>query len=265
VAGAIRFHTFGQAAPLAVFAKPSDAAHGVRYALGALLGTGALPLVSALGGYRRLDGQARAIALALAAHLVALVLAGGDWMALYRLMVPVLPGAIVVCAALTATTSAVSSVLRVAVSAACAVVVWAALGARAAQVGEHRRLLIARSAPVFTGTTRVAALDIGWVGAATDAEIVDLAGITDPAVARLAGGHTSKRLPPDFLARRAPQVLVLLLADGAELREPWWTSRFARQVEQRVASLGQEAEVRWVTRVPLGGTTQSYVLVRGSF
>src|SRR5438445_11070424 len=41
--GALRALLFGRAAPLAVFAKPSDLAHGVSYALHAFVQTG-LPL-----------------------------------------------------------------------------------------------------------------------------------------------------------------------------------------------------------------------------
>jgi hypothetical protein len=54
----------------------------------------------------------------------------------------------------------------------------------------------------------VAALDVGWVSAATDATIVDLAGLTDSSIAVLPGGHTSKRIDAPFLLARDPDVVV---------------------------------------------------------
>jgi hypothetical protein len=83
----------------------------------------------------------------------------------------------------------------------------------------------------------VAALDIGWLGAATDATIVDLAGLTDPVIAVLPGGHTSKAIPAALLDARKVDTIVLLLSEGASLREPWTASQFARVVEQRIARI----------------------------
>jgi hypothetical protein len=83
----------------------------------------------------------------------------------------------------------------------------------------------------------IAALDIGWLGAATDATIVDLAGLTDPAIAVLPGGHTSKAIPASMLDARHVDTLVLQVKEGEAQREPWTTSYFARVVELRIARI----------------------------
>ena len=101
----------------------------------------------------------------------------------------------------------------------------------------------------------MAALDIGWVGAATSASIVDLAGITDEAVAMLPGGHTSKRVSDALLRNRDVDALVLLTAAGA-------VDAYAREVENRVALLPSVESFRVVARLPLGETGQSYVILR---
>jgi hypothetical protein len=54
------------------------------------------------------------------------------------------------------------------------------------------------------------------VGAATDADIVDLAGATDVAIAALPGGHTSKPVSAAMLLERNPDCLVFQLQ--SELR-----------------------------------------------
>ena len=89
--GAVRAVVFGRAAPLSVFAKPSDLAHGVSYALFAFVQTGLPFLCVAPFSLRRGAPVARVVALAGLVHFLALMLAGGDWMTLYRLAVPVLP------------------------------------------------------------------------------------------------------------------------------------------------------------------------------
>src|SRR5439155_8997260 len=52
--------------------------------------------------------------------------------------------------------------------------------------------LARRARPYLDGAARIASVDIGWPTLATEADIVDLAGLTDPTIAALPGGHTSK-------------------------------------------------------------------------
>jgi hypothetical protein len=99
------------------------------------------------------------------------------------------------------------------------------------------------------------------VGAAHGGPVVDLAGVTDEQVAVLPGGHTSKRLPEDFLRRREVDALVLLLAPGEAPRSEWSESRFARTVEVRVARLARDDRFVVAATLPLAGAGQQYVVL----
>jgi hypothetical protein len=93
---------------------------------------------------------------------------------------------------------------------------WRLIGADAVRVVDTREAWIA-VAPRALGDARViAALDIGWLGAATDKTIVDLAGLTDAGIAALPGGHTSKRVAAPQLASRGVDALVFLRRRGCE-------------------------------------------------
>ena len=196
----IRLVVFGAPAPLAVSAKPSDLAHGVVYGIAAF--------VVVLTPVLAVDPRAlrRPLALAALAHLVVVFAVGGDWMPYARLMVPIAPSLVLVYAETAG--SRLSSTLRFAVAALAGVFFL-----RAAPAGRHvvadRTALVERARPLLGATRKVAALDIGWVGAATDADIVDLAGLTDPAFAYLPGGHTSKRVDAGMLLDRDVDTVVL--------------------------------------------------------
>lgn len=255
----LRWRLFGRAVPLSFYAKPSDFAHGLRYALGAFVFTGlpwlALPTPRQ---FARLPLDAKALCFGLLMHGAALVLCGGDWMALYRLAVPVLPACTLVAAQLTEQARLASTVPRLVLALACALLLAFGLGPSARRVGGERSRLIAQARPVLAHDARIAALDVGWVGAASNADVIDLAGVTDPEVALFPGGHTSKRIPGPWLFARDPSAVVLLLARGAELKTPFETSFFARAVEQRIASLiAPEFRVR--TQLALGN--QTYVVL----
>ena len=209
----LRLSYFGRAVPLSFYAKPSDFAHGLRYALGAFAFTG-LPwlLLATPREFLRLPRQARPLFVALFAHGAALVLCGGDWMSLYRLAVPALPAAALAAAHLAEHARLAFAIPRFALALGGALLVAVGLGPSARKVGTDRARLIAQARPVLAQDPRVAALDVGWVGAASDAEVIDLAGVTDPDVALFPGGHTSKRIPGPWLFARRPSAVVLLLA-----------------------------------------------------
>lgn len=252
---------FGHTAPLAVFAKPSDLSHGLRYAWGAAAFTGPPLLLIAPWSWRRIGGHERAIGVAGAVHVVSLLLAGGDWMALYRLMVPVLPGLVLVGAAIAGVSRPWATALRLAAALGVSLAVLVGIGGVARRVGPNRLALIEAAAAPLAHGHHVASLDVGWVGATTPAEVEDLAGVTDPRVALLPGGHTTKRIPDGWLEARHVDRLVLLLAPGAEPAVPWWNSRFDRGVERRVArQAGDRYHV--LARIPLGGTRQSYLILQ---
>ncbi len=253
-----RWLAFGRAVPLSFYAKPSDFAHGLRYALGAFAFTG-LPWLL-LGGPRELSAvprAARPLFVAFAVHLFALVLCGGDWMTLYRLVVPALPCAALAAAYLAEQARPLWLGLRLFIATASALLLAFGLGRSARRVGAERMALIAAARPVLARDPRIAALDVGWVGAARDAEVIDLAGVTDPEVAAFPGGHTSKAIPKAWLFKRAPTAIVLLLADG-ELQDSFEWSWYSRAVEERIAhTVGADFKVR--TTLALG--QQKYVLL----
>jgi hypothetical protein len=246
--------------PLAFYAKPSDFAHGAFYAAACLLWTGAPVLVVGPWVLRRLDAHGRAVLLATAVHSGALVLCGGDWMAFFRLFVPVLPGLYLVGARLAAVARPWASAARVVAASAVSATLLFTKGTAARSVLAERLDLIARARPVLRGAHQVAALDVGWVGVASDADIVDLAGITDESIAMLRGGHTSKRIPEGLLRHRHVDHVVLLAAgpvlDGALADAPW-----ARAVEARTAH--EAAELGFVVRasLELSSTGQRYVVL----
>lgn len=255
----LRVHSFGRALPLSFYAKPSDFAHGFRYAWGAFAFTGLPWLTLATPReFLRLPRAARPLFAALLAHSAALVLCGGDWMALYRLAVPTLPACALAAAHLAEHARLAFAIPRFALALGSALLLAVGLGPSARSVGPQRTRLIADARPVLARDARIASLDVGWLGAASDAEIIDLAGVTDPVVALFPGGHTSKRIPGPWLFARKPSAVVLLLARGTELATPFEQSLFARAVEQRVASL-LAPEFRVRTRLALGD--QTYVVI----
>jgi hypothetical protein len=97
-----------------------------------------------------------------------------------------------------------------------------------------RLALIEQARAPLAGANRVATVDVGWVGAATNAEIIDLAGATDPEIAALPGGHTSKAVSGALLTGRAPDRLVFQLAPARN--EQTSAPRYARAIEQRLAA-----------------------------
>lgn len=257
----VRQAVFGEPAPLALRAKPSDLLHGARYALGALCFTGAAWLLIARTALERASALTKATLLAFGVHAAALVFAGGDWMPFYRLIVPVLPSVILAGAELSQLSgSRLAIALRLSAFVAFnAALAWK-LGPPAAKVGGQRGRLIAEAAPWLAGSHCIAALDVGWVGASSSSQILDLAGVTDPSIARLRGGHTTKRLPPGLLEVRAVDTLVVLAHDPR--LEDWPNLDFARGVEAGLTRLLSFSEFRPIAQIRLAGTRQSYVIAR---
>ena len=251
-AASIRWAIFGRAAPLSAMAKPPDAVLGARYALACLILTGPVALAAPVAWWR-LAAWPRGILAAVAAHFAAVAVVGGDWMPLSRLVVPALPAVVLAAAHVASVVDARIAGGRIALALAGELFVSARIGPTAARVGADRIRLVEELRGALAGVRVVAALDIGWLGAATEATIVDLAGVTDPAIGALPGGHTTKRVPIGLLDARGVDALVLLLGEGEELRGPWAEARFARGVEQRIASFpgaGDEFAVTAVSRVP---------------
>ncbi len=259
VAG-LRFVYFGRAAPLSLVAKQSTISAGATYAAACFVLTGPLALL-ALTFAPRAPAYARWLAAAVAAHFAAVAFAGGDWMPLSRLVVPALPAVVLASSEALASCRAWA---RAPVAAALALElwVWAGPGGRARRVLSDRIVAIDAARSALADADVIATLDVGWVAAAAPhAQILDLAGVTDPEVAILRGSHTSKPVPDALLASRRVDALVLLLDGEAPVDVDWTRSRFARGVE------------RWVALAPgMGGamtpvlTTSGrlrYVVLRG--
>lgn len=231
VVAAIRTVVFGSPLPLSFRAKAPSPALGASYALACFLLTGVVAMLA----WRRLVPWARGVAVAVVVHHFAVALAGGDWMPLSRLVVPVLPGAFLVGSAALSTDGIVAASTRVALALAGELYAAWRVGPAAAEVGTKRLRTLDELAPFLAGRT-VATVDSGWVGAAA-ARVVDLAGITDPAVASLPGGHTSKAIPPGFLSARGVDTLVFLVAPAKSVQSNFEDTHFARYTEQFVAHL----------------------------
>jgi len=229
----VRLAVFGRAAPLAVLAKPSDLSHGAVYAAAALIVAATPVLAIAPWGIVRGPRAARVTVLAALAHVAAIVAVGGDWMPYARLMAPVVPSLA------WAGVLAFPYVHRgaAAVRAGLALLAGAAnfvnAGPAGRGVGGDRRALIELARPRLEGFASVAAVDIGWVSAATEATVLDLAGVTDPDVAVLAGGHTSKRIDAALLLSKNPEALLFCVK--GPMPPNWQDAHYAYVVEGRLA------------------------------
>jgi hypothetical protein len=260
----VRTLVWGRPAPLALLAKPSDIEHGLAYAGAAVIVTLVPVLLLAPVALAR---QPRALAIALAGlvQVVAIAVVGGDWMPYARLIVPVVPSLVYAAALISRDAHPAATASRAVVAVALGVALIARGGTSGRKVGPDREALIEAARPMLAGAERVAALDIGWVSAATDADIVDLAGLTDPEVATLPGGHTSKRVDARFLLAREPDTLLVYAPFGPPTGglESWQNTIASRAVEAHLLSddviarhFGAPA---WLA---LGSSGAGYVLLR---
>lgn len=205
----VRLAVFGRVGPLALLAKPSDASHGLVYAGAASIVALTPILAFAPFATRSASPLSKTLTIAALAHILVVIAVGGDWMPYARLLVPISPS----LALAFVENARVAHVASSAGRALVALVVGAVVAVTAAPGGRHvmedRKALIANARPLLSSARIVAALDVGWVGAATEAEIVDLAGLTDPAIAALHGGHTSKAVDTAMLLDRGVDTIVI--------------------------------------------------------
>jgi hypothetical protein len=272
VCAAVRAFAFGSLVPLSVSAKPSDVAHGLAYlGAGVVVSVGPLAALAPVAIFRGLGGEssherrlAAALGVAVLVHLVVIVVVGGDWMPYARLFVPVVPAALVAASELAG--SSVAGALRLALAATLGLVVFVARGPSGRQVMRDRHALVEAARPVLSQTKGVAALDIGWVSAATEAPIVDLAGLTDPEIAALRGGHTSKAVAPRVLLDRGVDELLVYttsVASAPAEGSPVDSLPGIRGVEARLlASELVRTRFRLVGVLPLGAAGAGYVRLK---
>ncbi|MDH5674162.1 MAG: hypothetical protein OEZ06_18545 [Myxococcales bacterium] len=248
----LRLSFFDALLPLSYAAKGGSLGHGLRYVLTStlLLSTGVglgVCVLGAIAGGR--DGPVLGVALLV--HLLAVALAGGDWMPGYRLLVPVLPLYAVLCAGglvrlwrRRGRFGPAFSLGLLSISLAAPLLDLATRPEELRKAAESQRVhgeALAVWLREHAGT--VALVDIGYLGYRSGVRVVDLGALTDPELAAAPGGHLDKRVSAAWLRARGPDTLVLHSArpprvgPGGELLE-----LDGYPVERRVAAMA------WVRR-----------------
>jgi hypothetical protein len=211
---AFRWLQFGHLLPLSAHAKPASIGNGAGYLFETLCAPATLALLPWLVLAAWHGGRAgRWVVLGLVVHALAVLLAGGDWMAGARLFVPLIP--LACWAAADAIVRLGRTHARAACFLGCASIVLRAtassseaLAARAAGELRERQLpaLLEALAPF---PDPIVALDIGAIGYFSAHSFVDLGGLIEPHIAYASGGHLAKRIDAPWLERQAPGALLL--------------------------------------------------------
>jgi len=237
-----RWMLFDDWLPLSARAKAGPLAHGARYTLtGVVLATSLVGAWLAYLGARHGRRRERVFAAAIAAHLCAVVLAGGDWMPGYRLLVPVLP----LYAWLAAWGLVRAFARRRRLGLSCLVLALlvpaADLLTRVPELhaaGASQRAAASLAARLREQASVVALVDVGYLAYASDVEVVDLGGLTDAVIARSRGGHLDKRVESAYLERRNPDALLLHAAEPPRVDgEGRLLALAGYPVERRIAAL----------------------------
>jgi arabinofuranosyltransferase len=213
---AFRLEMFGTALPLSVSAKPSDLANGAGYlGRGAILALGIAGVVPAFVAVRQ-SRSLRVPATMVLVHLASVLLAGGDWMPGFRLFAPALPAyawLVGVGVSDLARRPAIGGrgalALAVVVCAIPAIDLAIELPAVRAAGAARETVGQALAAELRARAHRVALVDIGYLGYASDLAVVDLAGVTDPSIGHLEGRHGEKPVSFAILAQRDVDAIVL--------------------------------------------------------
>lgn len=254
----VRWAAFGRLVPLAVIAKAPEAWTALFYAGVTMVWSGIGWLILARDHAFRRPGL---WAVPWCVHLVAVFFAGGDWMPALRLTAPLFP-LLVWNAGRQLRPSIRFWAAWVPALGFPLALLWTQ-GADLRAVDVRRRALVAEGREVFRDARVIASTDIGWVGVASAARIVDLAGVTDPRIAPLEGGHTSKYVSPGLFSARNVDTWVIRALDRSyvpgrplELVVPayWVDARLLR----RSADLGFVG----VATIPLAGTPGQYVIAQ---
>jgi hypothetical protein len=256
----VRVVAFGSPAPLSLLAKPSDLWLGAIY-VGAAVVVALTPLlVLSPVALVRAPRPALVLAVAGVAHFGALMAVGGDWMPYARLAAPIVPSFAYAFVLAAPHAHVVATLTRGGAALTIGVLLILNGGTSGRAVGADRSTLIAAARPLLVDARRVAVLDIGWLSAATDAHLVDLAGVTDPTFAVLPGGHTSKRVDGPMLG--APDAILLYLDDPGDAAD-WQRAVYPRDVDYRLAHDDYVSEhYKARAYLPLGVKGTGYVVLR---
>lgn len=252
----VRQMLWGRPYPLSLLAKPSDLQHGLSYTGASMLLSAGAVMLMAPCFWRVLGAWPRTLVVACAAHASAVTLAGGDWMPLSRLYAPIVPVIALIAAHELSACGRLGRLAAMVLALAVMGEVFAVqrVGRTAAHVVESRRALIAAAEPALRPFAKIATVDIGWVGASTQTDILDLAGVTDPEMAILPGGHTSKRVTASQLAERGVDAILVWLDPGKLDSGPIGTAEIAmacrRAVERNLlqdSAIQQTFALVWIS------------------
>lgn len=253
----VRISKFSFPLPLSFLAKSPDFLSGVRYSLVTLI-FGGLPWFVLLLLRRSLF---RRWILVWPIHLLALIFAGGDWMPALRLSAPVYPWLLWKLATSMSFRGAGWRGLALVPALYGPLLIMIQQGSDLRAVTARRSTLVADARPALRNSRVVAAVDIGWVGQATEAVIVDLAGVTDPTIAPLPGGHTSKEISPGLFSDRNVDTWVIFASDRAySLGESLQRVHAAHWVDARLLARNDDLGFEALAVVPLLGSTGQYVI-----
>ncbi len=270
---------FGAVAPNTLAAKPPVLKRGLYYTAKAIRSAAPLAcLAGAVGLWRRKQVPEIRVVLAAAVTYGAVCVAeGGDWMAAGRLLLPALSTGALALGAVAVAAAALRGVRRLALLALVAVafvyygyrsVEMSALLDRGSRQDKHDEALCDELATRMwqSGVRSVGTLDIGWISFREPGmRILDLGGLTEPAIAHSPGGYDSKHPSTDLLEREAPDAFVFTSTTPADPQEeaprveltypveatvaatPWFQERYRHH-----ATLVLQSDYRlyWYARVP---------------
>ncbi len=260
-----RYALFRDCLSLSAYAKPPELEHGLVYLRDALRAIDVwLLLVLAIFAVHAGTREDRAHAFILGAHVLACVLAGGDWMPGLRLFAPMVPiaGLLVAAGVRTLPRYRIGTVLL-------ALALLFRLGWLSRELpsvrlaGENRTRSVPQLADQLASKSgTVLALDIGALGYLTNRPMLDLGGLVEPTVAHARGGHLDKKVDEHWVERNMPAWIVLhsatkpqVSADGQLLR------LLAYPVEQRVARMSFVRSHYRVTHVQHYSDAYYYVIL----
>ena len=241
---ALRLALFGQVLPLSVAAKPAMLGNGVTYVGAALLRARAQLVLLVIGlSVTKLSREQRVLCAALGVQLIALMLAGGDWMPGFRLLAPLTPVIALLLAGLLARLALRRRGLVVLLGGLLITSSSLELATTLSEVraaGERQRARapqLARAVCAARGS--VALVDVGAPGLACVTQpLIDLGGLTEPRIAHAPGGHLDKQLDGAWLATRAPALIVLHSREPPKVDAEGYLRWFAGYpVERRVLAL----------------------------
>lgn len=259
----LRFFWFGHFLPLSVVAKAPTFQGGLFYASVTLIWGGLLPVALVASGLFRSTRTALPVLM----HLVAMLICGGDWMPALRLSAPVYPSLLVLLLRSQAMQDPPRSFglrLRRAVFILGPIMPLYLLHAQGTDlraVTERRSKLIVAARPILAQARMVAGVDVGWLGLATSAKILDLGGVTDPRIGALPGGHTDRLIGAGLFSDRNVDAWVVRAWDRTyKPTDPPETLIPIYRTDERLLRTAANLDMEGRAVVQLEGTSGQYVI-----